>query len=72
MPRRNGLDLARQLRDDGFRGPIVVLSGAIKEEPFRAALEEGAIQRVLTRPWTISGLLKELLALVRARAPSAA
>jgi len=72
MPRRNGLDLARQLRDDGFRGPIVVLSGAIEEEPFRAALEEGTIQRVLTKPWTISGLLKELLALIRARAPSAA
>ena len=72
MPRRNGLDLARQLRSDGFNGPIVVLSGAIETEPFEAALEEGTIQRVLSKPWTISGLLRELLALVRTRAPSSA
>jgi len=74
MPQRTGLDLARQLRREGYAGPVVLLSGSIEAEPFQAALEEGSIQRVLTKPWTLSGLIQELQVLIRdhARPPRVA
>lgn len=57
MPLRGGLQVARQLRAEGYDGPILILTGATDaDEELDAALEAGTIDKAVSKPWTLEEL----------------
>ena len=60
MPHMNGLDLVRSLREIGFRGRIVVVSGNLKVEDLRA-YQNYAISGFFHKPFEIGMLATMLL-----------
>lgn len=55
MPGRDGVELAHALRHRGYAGPILLVTG-MDAEPVGDARLEGAIDDVLTKPWSIDEL----------------
>lgn len=55
MPRRSGLELTRQLRQDDFHGEIIVLAAAVTEE-IRLAYGAFAVETLLDKPFDLSEL----------------
>ncbi|MCE0498716.1 MAG: response regulator [Methylacidiphilales bacterium] len=60
MPHMNGLDLVRSLREIGFKGRIVVVSGNLKVEDLRA-YQNHAISGFFHKPFEVSLLASMLL-----------
>ena len=55
MPRVNGLELVRQLREQEFGGKIIVVSAHLSDEVTRA-YEEMKVDRLLPKPFDLSEL----------------
>jgi two-component system, OmpR family, KDP operon response regulator KdpE len=66
LPDRNGLDLLRQLRDEGSDVPIVILSSRTDEAGIVQALELGADDYV-TKPFGMNELIARVRVAVRHR-----
>jgi two-component system OmpR family response regulator len=63
LPDMNGLCLSRQIRESGYEGPMIAISGEIKLEPDQRAMFAGTFLKPLS--------LKELLGAVRQAIPDA-
>lgn len=61
MPRMNGVDLVRRLRNTAFAGRIIVMSGRVAGEDMRA-LKNLRVDRILTKPFTPAELVEALRA----------
>lgn len=59
MPKLDGRELVQVARQNGFRGPIIVLSGLSDEVEHQSLLDEGAVA-VLTKPLELSRLANVL------------
>jgi two-component system KDP operon response regulator KdpE len=66
LPGRNGLELLRQLRDDGIQVPIVILSSRTDETGIVQALELGADDYV-TKPFGMNELIARIRVAIRHR-----
>ena len=55
MPRTNGIELVRQLREESFRGKIMVLSAHLSPEN-RAAYEALAVDEMVSKPFDVHEL----------------
>ena len=55
MPRMNGVELVRRLRDTAFRGKIVVLSAHLSEET-KAAYVELGVDLMIAKPFDVHQL----------------
>lgn len=68
LPDQNGMDTARHIRRDGYKGPILMLSalGATKDKIH--GLDSGA-DDYLTKPFSFEELLARVRALMRRQAP---
>ncbi|MCX6142769.1 MAG: response regulator transcription factor [Ignavibacteriales bacterium] len=67
LPRMNGFDICRQLRSDGVKTPILMLTGKGEEIDKVMGLELGA-DDYLTKPFSIKELLARVKALLRRQA----
>jgi CheY-like chemotaxis protein len=61
MPRMNGLELVRSVREMDFRGRIIIISSLLKTEDLRS-YEEYTISGFFQKPFEISVLATMLLA----------
>lgn len=68
MPKKDGLELLRELRDAGNRIPVIVLSARLSESDKVAALRLGADDYV-TKPFALAELMARVTAVLR-RSPS--
>ena len=66
LPDRNGLDLLRQLREEGHDVPIVILSSRTDEAGIVEALELGA-DDYLTKPFGMNELIARVRVAIRHR-----
>jgi two-component system KDP operon response regulator KdpE len=66
LPDQNGLDLLRQLRDDGLHVPVVILSSRTDEAGIVQALELGADDYV-TKPFGMRELIARIRVAIRHR-----
>ena len=66
LPDRNGLDLLRQLRDEGVDVPVIVLSSRTDEKGIVQALEIGADDYV-TKPFGMNELIARIQVAIRHR-----
>jgi two-component system KDP operon response regulator KdpE len=66
LPDRNGLDLLRQLRDEGIEVPVVILSSRTDESGIVQALELGADDYV-TKPFGMNELIARIRVAIRHR-----
>jgi DNA-binding response OmpR family regulator len=64
MPRLGGLDLCRQLRNEGVQTPILMLTARSDEADRVAGLDLGAADYV-TKPFSVKELMARVRALVR-------
>jgi len=64
LPDQNGLDTARHLRNDGFKGPILMLTALGGTRAKVAGLDSGA-DDYLTKPFEFEELLARIRALLR-------
>lgn len=64
LPNENGLDTARHLRRDGYRGPILMLTALSGTSSKVAGLDAGA-DDYLTKPFEFDELLARIRALLR-------
>ena len=64
LPDRPGIEVCGQLREDGFDGPIIILSVQDQEEQKVRALDEGA-DDYLTKPFGMNELLARIRAALR-------
>lgn len=64
LPDRNGMDTARSLRRDGFRGPILMLTALSGTKDKVHGLDAGA-DDYLTKPFAFEELLARVRALLR-------
>lgn len=67
LPDQNGLDTARHLRRDGFKGPILMLTALSGTGAKVAGLDSGA-DDYLTKPFAFEELLARVRALLRRNA----
>lgn len=70
LPRKNGLDLLREVRGNGNRVPIIVLSAREGEYDKVAALRLGADDYV-TKPFALAELMARVQAVLRRAQPNA-
>jgi signal transduction histidine kinase/ActR/RegA family two-component response regulator len=67
LPGQTGLEMMRVLRERGDRTPAVLLTANASDSlEFDAAVREGLILRVLSKPWSTTTLAAELLSLLAA------
>lgn len=64
LPDQNGLDTARHLRNDGFKGPILMLTALDGTRAKVSGLDAGA-DDYLTKPFEFEELLARIRALLR-------
>jgi two-component system, OmpR family, response regulator len=64
LPRKNGLELSRELRRDGVETPILMLTGRDSTEDIVRGLDAGA-DDYLTKPFAFDELLARVRALTR-------
>ena len=64
LPRKNGLELSRELRRDGIETPILMLTGRDATEDVVRGLDAGA-DDYLTKPFAFDELLARVRALTR-------
>jgi two-component system, OmpR family, copper resistance phosphate regulon response regulator CusR len=69
LPRLNGFDVCRQLRADGLRTPILMLTARDSVDDRIAGLDSGA-DDYLVKPFAFGELLARIRALLRRDAPS--
>ena len=69
MPDVNGLQLAKQLRGRGFKGPIAMLSAVVEDGEVQAALAAGDVNELISKPWSSANLLSRVTALCLTAAP---
>lgn len=67
LPRMNGFDICRQLRSDGVKTPILMLTGKGEEIDKVMGLELGA-DDYLTKPFSVKELLARVNAILRRQA----
>lgn len=60
MPQMNGVEFVRSVREIGFKGRIVVISGNLKAENLRA-YQEHAVSGFFSKPFEISMVATMLL-----------
>jgi DNA-binding NtrC family response regulator len=53
LPERNGIELARALRDLQPRATYILVSGASDADLVREATRDGIIDRIITKPWGV-------------------
>lgn len=70
MPRMNGVDLVKRLREAGFRGKILVLSAHLSPEN-RAAYEALGVDGMLPKPFGLFQLRDLIRKIVLGEAPPA-
>jgi len=68
LPRKNGLELSRELRRDGIETPILMLTGRDSTEHVVRGLDAGA-DDYLTKPFAFDELLARVRALTRRQSP---
>lgn len=68
MPRMNGIELVKRLREAGFRGRILVLSAHLSPEN-RAAYEALGVDGLLPKPFDLFQLRDLIVGIVRGEAP---
>jgi two-component system, OmpR family, copper resistance phosphate regulon response regulator CusR len=64
LPDQNGMDTARHLREDGFRGPILMLTALAGTKDKIRGLDAGA-DDYLSKPFAFEELLARIRALLR-------
>lgn len=64
LPDKNGMDLARELRGDGYKGPILMLTALSRTRDKVGGLDAGA-DDYLTKPFEFEELLARVRALLR-------
>jgi DNA-binding response OmpR family regulator len=64
LPDQNGLDTARHIRNDGFKGPILMLTALSSTKDKIHGLDSGA-DDYLTKPFDFEELLARIRALLR-------
>lgn len=64
MPGMTGLELTRELRSQGVRVPIALLTAAPENPAVRAAHQSGEVQAVLSKPWSATYLVGQALDLI--------
>jgi len=64
LPDSNGMDVARSLRSDGFKGPILMLTALSSTKDKVRGLDAGA-DDYLTKPFSFDELLARVRALLR-------
>ncbi len=64
MPERSGVAFARELRQSGFHGPIVLLTADPTAPELPEALHTGLIQAIVPKPWNYRELIRLLSARV--------
>lgn len=69
LPDRNGMDTARQIRTDGYTGPILMLTALAGTKDKVKGLDAGA-DDYLTKPFAFEELLARVRALLRRKEPS--
>ena len=69
LPDKNGMDIARQLRTDGFAGPILMLTALSSTKDKVHGLDAGA-DDYLTKPFSFDELLARVRALLRRKSES--
>lgn len=69
LPDQNGLDTARHLRRDAYKGPILMLTALAGTKAKVSGLDSGA-DDYLTKPFAFEELLARVRALLRRHAPS--
>jgi len=70
LPKRDGISLCRQLRDDGVTTPVLMLTAKDSVQDKVTGLDSGA-DDYLTKPFAFEELLARIRALVRKRSPQA-
>ena len=70
LPKRDGISLCRQLRDDGVTTPVLMLTAKDSVQDKVTGLDSGA-DDYLTKPFAFEELLARTRALVRKRSPQA-
>ena len=68
MPRMNGVELVKRLREEGFRGEILVLSAHLSPEN-RAAYEALGVDGLLPKPFDLFQLRDLIRKIVLGEAP---
>src|SRR5215813_1659617 len=68
LPGRNGLDVAQQLRNEGAKTPILILTAQDSTEMKVKGLDSGA-DDYLTKPFAFSEMLARIRALIRRTQP---
>lgn len=53
MPKKDGLQTSRELREEGYEGPIIGITGDLKENMYRTFFEQGFYD-VLKKPFSAS------------------
>jgi CheY-like chemotaxis protein len=66
MPEVDGYEAARQLRGDGFRGPVIALTGDVQPGDEQACHEAGC-DEYLAKPWDPKHLMKVVAAHLKAK-----
>lgn len=69
LPRRSGLDLAREVRARSLRVPVLMLTAAPEDSEVQAAFAEGTVQAVFAKPWSPTALAGQVLASLEAGVP---
>jgi DNA-binding response OmpR family regulator len=69
MPGQNGIDTARHLRQDGYQGPILMLTALSTTKDKVNGLDAGA-DDYLTKPYSFDELLARVRALLRRQSSS--
>jgi DNA-binding response OmpR family regulator len=67
IPHPDGIEVCRQLRRDGFQGPIIVIS-ALDSAPTRFSARQAGADVFLTKPFGLTELLEAVTALIEGRA----
>ena len=70
LPKRDGISLCRQLRDDGVTTPVLMLTAKDSVQDKVTGLDSGA-DDYLTKPFAFEELLARIRALMRKRSPLA-
>ena len=68
LPRKNGIELSRELRREGIETPILMLTGRDSTEDVVRGLDAGA-DDYLTKPFAFDELLARVRALTRRQSP---
>jgi two-component system, NtrC family, response regulator HupR/HoxA len=65
MPGRSGVDLATEVRRRWPRIPVMLLTGFEGSDDVQAALDDGLVHRLMTKPWRgaqLRAVVEEMLA----------